>query len=105
MSKSALERIERRSARAQLSVAIRVSANGCTEIQKGILRDISAYGAFVYADLSPELGARMVIDFIMHGTSTDTRFTCEGVVVCVEKSHKGGQTGIAMQITRLDLAA
>jgi len=47
MSKFAVERIGRRSARAQLSVAIRVSSNGCTEIQKDILRDISAYGAFV----------------------------------------------------------
>ena len=105
MSNSALKRVERRSARAHLSVAIRVSSNGCTEIQKGILRDISAYGAFVYADFSPELGTRMVIDFIMHGTATDTRFTCEGVVVRIEKLPNSDQTGIAMQITRLDLAA
>ena len=105
MSNSALERIERRSARSQLAVAIRVFSNGSTEVRMGILRDISAYGAFVYADFSPELGARIIIDFVMHGTATDTRFTCEGVVVRVEGSQQGGKTGIAMQITRLDLAA
>ena len=105
MSSPVLGYPQRRSARANLAVAIRVTSCGCTEIKKGLLRDISAYGAFVYTDFSPELGTSMIIEFIMHGTATDTRFTCEGVVVRVEKSAKGTQTGVAMQIARLDLAA
>ena len=105
MSNSVVQYSQRRSVRAHLAVSIRVTSNGCTEIKRGLLRDISAYGAFIYTNFSPELGARMIIDFIMHGTATDTRFKCEGVVVRVEKSAEGNQTGIAMQITRLDLAA
>ena len=69
------------------------------------LRDISAHGAFVYADFEPEVGAPISIDLTLQGVLSDTRIKCEGTVVRVEKPRAGGPTGIAVVFTRLDMAA
>lgn len=71
----------------------------------GSLRDISAHGAFVYADFEPKVGAPISIDLILQGVLSDTRIKCEGTVVRVEKQRAGGQTGIAVVFTRFDMAA
>jgi PilZ domain len=61
-----------------------------------LVRDVSFSGAFVYSDFAPEVASNIVIDFVFPVVERRMRVTCRGVVVRVEKSAKGGATGIAM---------
>jgi hypothetical protein len=71
----------------------------------GSIRDISAIGAYVYADLEPEIGASVSLRFAVEGALAGTQIKCDGTVIRVEKSNSGSPTGIAIQFTWLEMAA
>lgn len=96
----------RRYSRVQLPLAAEVSCLplGCFR-QPGHLRDVSAGGAFFYAQLNPPVGTLMKVDFAVHMAGGEIHISCEGPVVRIEPRVMGEQSGIAIQFSQLHLGA
>jgi hypothetical protein len=87
----------RSSLRVQMAIPAGITCPDKSERQHtALVRDVSFSGAFVYSDFAPEVASNIVIDFVFPVVERRMRVTCRGVVVRVEKSSKGGATGIAM---------
>lgn len=96
----------RESVRAHLSISkAEITDPQSKATAAGSIRDISAIGAYVYADFEPEIGALVSLRFAVEGALAETQIKCDGTVVRVEKSNSGNPTGIAIQFTCLELAA
>ena len=67
------------------------------------LRDISAGGAFLYANLKPKIGALLRVDFTVSGIGGNVQISCEGRVVRVEADKLGELSGIEMAFDHLHL--
>jgi hypothetical protein len=67
------------------------------------LRDVSAAGAYFYADITPELGMTIRIDFNVVVSGREMGVTCEGTVVRIEPGASTGFTGVALQGARYQL--
>src|SRR5690349_19079355 len=89
----------RRYSRVQLPVNAEVS---CVPLgffrHPASLRDVSAGGAYFYAEMSPELGTVMKLDFIVPVVGSEVQISCEGPVVRVESKVLGPENGIAIEI-------
>lgn len=70
----------------------------------GLVRDISATGAYFFSNLTPEVGCEIALDFVFPTAGKRIKLTCQGVVVRVEPSARGGATGTAMAFRHYDLA-
>ena len=96
----------RKTMRAHLSISeTEITCSDTRENLTGSIRDISANGAFVYANLEPIIGTPITIRFVVQGALADTHIKCDGTVVRVEKSKLGGPTGIAIQFSWVEMAA
>ena len=95
---------ERRYVRVQLPIPAEVccESRGCAR-QSAHLRDISAGGAFLYAQIEPKVGTVLRVDFTVPGIGTDVQISCEGRVVRVEAAKLGDLSGIAVAFDRLNL--
>jgi hypothetical protein len=69
------------------------------------LRDVSAGGAFFYAQVHPSVGAVMRIDFTVPVIGSEVQISCEGQVVRVEREALGQQSGIAVEFSRLNFGS
>ncbi|HEU5234939.1 MAG TPA: PilZ domain-containing protein [Terriglobales bacterium] len=96
----------RRYSRVQLPVTAEVS---CLPLgffrHPASLRDVSAGGAYFYADISPQLGTVMKLDFSVPVVGSEVQISCEGPVVRVEKKALGEESGIAIEISNLNLGS
>lgn len=96
----------RRFSRVQLPVTAEVS---CMPLgffrHPASLRDVSAGGAYFYAEMSPQLGTVMKLDFTVPVVGSEIQISCEGPVVRVEKKALGEETGIAIEISNLNLGS
>jgi PilZ domain-containing protein len=96
----------RRYSRVQLPVTAEVS---CVPLgffrHPASLRDVSAGGAFFYADISPQLGTVMKLDFSVPVIGSEVQISCEGPVVRVEEKALGEESGIAIEISNLNLGS
>ena len=96
----------RRYTRVQLPIPAEVSCPLLRHFrQPAHLRDISAGGAFLYAQITPDVGTAIKIDFTVQVVGGDIQISCEGPVVRVEAQVLGEQSGLAIQFSRLDLGA
>ncbi len=95
---------KRRSARVPLTVLAKVSSVvlGYSPLPAR-LRDVSAAGAYFYADMTPELGMTIRIDFNVLVSGREMGVTCEGTVVRIDLGASRGSTGIALQGARYHL--
>src|SRR5690242_1295431 len=71
-----------------------VKSNGKTSV--GLLRDIGSAGPFLFAKLTPALGAELLV-FTSAGDQS-LRMCCKCRVVRVEPSVEGATTGIGVTI-------
>jgi hypothetical protein len=69
------------------------------------LHDISAGGAFVYAELHPSMGMVIRIDFTIPVMENESQLSCEGSVVRVEPLAIGQQVGFAIEFAGASLAS
>lgn len=95
---------ERRYTRVHLPIAAEVSSDSGSVLPRPAhLRDISAGGAFFYAEFEPKVGAVLRVNFVVPGIGSDVQISCEGRVVRVETNGVGIQIGIAVEFDRLNL--
>lgn len=95
---------ERRYTRVHLPIPAEVSFESIgKERHSAHLRDVSAGGAFLYANLQPTIGAVLLVNFTVPGIGTDVLISCEGRVVRVEADKLGELSGIAIAFDRLNL--
>jgi c-di-GMP-binding flagellar brake protein YcgR len=95
---------ERRYTRVQLPIPVEIFGESVAEVRRPAhLRDISAGGAFLYANLQPGIGAVLRVNFIVPGIGNDIQISCEGRVVRVEAGSLGELSGIAVAFDRLSL--
>ncbi len=96
----------RRYSRVQLPIHAEVS---CVPLgffrHRASLRDVSAGGAYFYAGMSPQLGTVMKLDFTVPVVGSEVQISCEGPVVRVEKNVLGEESGIAIEISNLNLGS
>ena len=96
----------RRYSRVQLPITAEVS---CVPLgffrHPASLRDVSAGGAYFYADISPSLGTVMKLDFSVPVVGNEVQISCEGPVVRVEQKVLGQESGIAIEISHLNLGS
>jgi len=96
----------RRHSRVQLPLTAEVSCLALARFrQPGHLRDVSAGGAFFYANMNPPLGTMMKLDFAVQVVGGDIQISCEGPVVRTEPRALGEQSGIAIQFSHLNLGS
>jgi c-di-GMP-binding flagellar brake protein YcgR len=96
---------ERRYSRVQLPIAAQVTCAAMERYEEPAhLRDVSAGGAFFYADLNLEPGAIVRVDFMVPVVGSEVQITCEGSVVRVERHALGDRSGIAIQFASLHLS-
>ncbi|PYY12794.1 MAG: hypothetical protein DMG61_15675 [Acidobacteria bacterium] len=96
----------RRYTRVQLPIQAEVSYVSPTFNHKPAhLRDISAGGAFLYTQLSPEVGAVLHLRFTVSGIASDLQVSCEGRVLRVLPAQLGELNGIAVAFDRLNLGS
>jgi hypothetical protein len=69
------------------------------------LHDMSAGGAFVYAELRPSMGMIIRVDFTIPVMGSDSQVSCEGSVVRVEPLAIGQQVGFAIEVASANLSA
>jgi hypothetical protein len=69
------------------------------------LHDISAGGAFVYAELHPSMGMIIRVDFTIPVMENESQLSCEGSVVRVEPLAIGQQVGFAIEFAGASLAS
>ena len=95
---------ERRYTRVQLPIPVELSGESVTDVQRSAhLRDISAGGAYLYAQIHPAIGDLLRVNFTVPGIGTDVQISCEGKVVRVEAANGGELSGIAVSFERLNL--
>src|SRR5689334_4161920 len=96
----------RRYSRVQLPVTAEVS---CVPLgflrHPASLRDVSAGGAYFYAEVSPELGTVMKLDFTVPVVGCEVQISCEGPVVRIVPKVLGQGNGIAIEISNLSLGS
>ena len=96
----------RRYSRVQLPVAAEVS---CVPLglfrHRASLRDVSAGGAYFYAQADPQLGTVMKVDFTVPVVGSEVQISCEGPVVRVDRQSLGQESGIAIEISHLNLGS
>lgn len=96
----------RRYSRVQLPVTAEVS---CVPLgffrHPASLRDVSAGGAYFYAEMSPKVGTVMKLDFTVPVVGSEVQISCEGPVVRVEPKALGPENGIAIEISNLNLGS
>jgi c-di-GMP-binding flagellar brake protein YcgR len=103
---SAQPAYERRYSRVQLPVAAEVSCEMLNRFHEPAhLRDISAGGAFLYADLEIQPGTAIRIDFAVPVAGTQVLVSSEGSVVRLEQRAMGDKSGIAVQFASLNLSS
>lgn len=96
----------RRFSRVQLPIPAEVSCRSLKRFrQPAHLRNISAGGAFLYAQITPDVGTSVKIDFTVQVVGGDIQISCEGPVVRVEPLGLGEERGLAIQFSCLDLGA
>ena len=96
---------DRRYSRVHLPVAAQVSCEALERFQEPAhLRDVSAGGAFFYADLDLQPGTVVRVDFAVPVTGNEVRIACEGAVIRVERRALGEKSGIAIQFASLHLS-
>jgi hypothetical protein len=96
----------RRYSRVQLPLSAEVSCLALARLrQPGHLRDVSAGGAFFYADIHPPLGAMVKLDFTVQVVGGEIQISCEGPVVRTEPFALGQHSGIAIQFSHLHLGS
>ena len=96
----------RRHSRVRLPIAAEVSCVSLSHFQEPAnLRDVSAGGAFFFAQVHPSIGAIMRIEFTVPVIGSEVRISCEGQVVRVEQQVLGQQSGIAIEFSRLSLGS
>ena len=96
---------ERRYSRVQLPIAAQVSCAALEYFQQPAhLRDVSAGGAFFYANVDLKPGTIVRVDFAVPAAGSQVQITCEGSVVRVENGALGEQSGIAIQFASLHLS-
>jgi len=97
---------ERRYSRVRLPVAAEVSCHTLNRFRAlAHLRDISAGGAFFYADLEIQPGTTVRMDFRIPVAGTDVLVSSEGSVVRLEQRALGEKSGIAVQFATLHLSS
>ncbi|PYY02097.1 MAG: hypothetical protein DMG64_12645 [Acidobacteria bacterium] len=95
---------ERRYTRVQLPISAEVCGESGSHLPRPAhLRDISAGGAFFYAEFEPKVGTVLQVNFVVPGIGSDVQISCEGRVVRVETESIGAQIGIAVAFDRLNL--
>lgn len=96
----------RRYSRVQLLITAEVS---CVPLgffrHPASLRDVSAGGAYFYAEMTPIPGTVMKLDFAVPVVGSEVHISCEGPVVRVESKALGQENGIAIEISHLDLGS
>ena len=103
---SAQSAYERRYSRVQLPVAAEVSCEMLNRFHEPAhLRDISAGGAFFYADLDLQPGTAIRMDFVVPVAGAQVVVSSEGSVVRVEQRALGEKSGIAVQFASLHLSS
>ena len=76
---------QRRHSRVQLPIPAEVSWMSQAQFRHAAhLRDVSAGGAFLYAQLSPSIGAEVRVDFSVPVVGSEVHISCEGKVVRIE---------------------
>ena len=96
---------ERRHSRVQLPVAAEVSCETLNRFHEPAhLCDISAGGAFFYADLEIQPGTAVQMEFAVPIAGTNVVVSSEGSVVRVEQKALGERSGIAVQFASLRLS-
>ena len=96
----------RRYSRVQLPVNAEVSCLPLGLIRHpASLRDVSAGGAYFYAEMNPQLGTVMKLDFTVPVVGSEVQISCEGPVVRIEKRVLGEESGIAIEISNLNLGS
>jgi len=95
---------ERRYTRVQLPIQAEVAGESSGHLRHSAhLRDISAGGAFFYAQIQPKIGTVLRVDFTVPGIGSDVHISCEGRVVRLETDKLGELSGIAVVFDRLNL--
>lgn len=96
----------RRYSRVQLPINAEVSCLPLGFFRRpASLRDVSAGGAYFYAEMNPQLGTVMKLDFSVPVVGSEVQISCEGPVVRVEKKALGEESGIAIEIANLNLGS
>jgi hypothetical protein len=94
----------RRHSRVRLPIVAEASCVSLSHFQEPAqLRDVSAGGAFFFAEVHPPLGAMMRINFTVPVIGSEVPISCEGRVVRVEEA--GQRCGIAVEFSRLNLGS
>jgi hypothetical protein len=88
-----------------MPVATQVSCHALNRFKlPGHLRDVSAGGAFFFADMEVGPGMILRIEFEVPVAGAMVQITCEGSVVRVEPGSLGDKNGIAIQFASLHLS-
>lgn len=96
----------RRFSRVQLPIPAEVSCVSLRSFrQPAHLRNISACGAFFFAQLNPNVGTSVKLDFTVKANGAEIQIACEGPIVRVEPQALGEQSGIAIEFSRLNLGS
>ena len=96
----------RRYSRVQLPIEAEVSSMTIGHFrQRANLRDVSAGGAFFYAQMTPAVGTLVKVDFTVSVVGSEVQISCEGPVVRVEKQALGDQSGIAIEFSQLNMGS
>jgi c-di-GMP-binding flagellar brake protein YcgR len=96
----------RRYSRVQLPIEAEVSSMVLGQFrQRANLRDVSAGGAYFYANITPAIGTLMKVDFSVAVVGSEVQISCEGPVVRVEKQALGEQSGIAIEFSQLNMGS
>ena len=106
LMESAQEARERRHSRVHLPVEARLSCQATNHFEEPAhLRDVSAGGAFLYADLELAPGMVVRLDFMVPVAGTRVQVSSEGSVVRVEPNALGERSGIAVEFASLHLGS
>ena len=96
----------RRYSRVQLPVTAEIS---CVPLgfsrHPASLRDVSAGGAYFYAGVEAQLGTVMKLEFTVPVVGNEVHIACEGPVVRVEPKVLWEESGIAIEISNLNLGS
>lgn len=97
---------QRRHSRVQLPIAAELSCTALSHFREPAhLRDVSAGGAFLYANMNLAPGIIIRLDFTVPVIGQEVQVSCEGQVVRVEPRELGEQSGIAVEFSRLNLGS
>ena len=103
---SAQEARERRHSRVHLPVQAKLSCQATNHFEEPAhLRDVSAEGAFLYADLDVASGMIVRIDFVVPVVGREILVSSEGSVVRVQPNAQGEHSGIAVQFASVHLSS